>query len=62
MEVLVRNDSVELTLRLFLSISVVMNLVPMLLRQFRRLAQGHCSCIPTHKRANFVATPMKKYI
>ena len=28
------------------SISVVMNMVPMLLRQFRRLAQGYCSGFP----------------
>ena len=38
----VRNCLVKMTLRLFQSISVVMNMVPMLLRQFRRLAQGHC--------------------
>ena len=38
----VRNCLVKTTLRLFQSISVAMNMVPMLLRQFRRLAQGHC--------------------
>ena len=36
---LVRNYLVKVTLRLFKPISVVMNMVPMLLRQFRRLLQ-----------------------
>ena len=38
----VRNYLVKITLRLLYSISVVMTMVPMLLRQFRILAQGHC--------------------
>ena len=38
----VRNCLVKITLRLSYSISLVMTIVPMLLRQFRRLAQGHC--------------------
>ena len=38
----VMNCLVKMTLRLFWPISVVMNMVPMFLRQFRRLAQGHC--------------------
>ena len=57
----VRNCLVKLTLRPFQPISVVMAMVPMLLRQFRRLAQGHWSCTPTHS-ANFIATPMKKHL
>ena len=39
----VKNCLVKMTLRLLQSIFVVMNVVPMLLRQFRRLAHGHCS-------------------
>ena len=55
-------------LRLFKSISVVLDMVPMLLRQFRRLAHGHCwsYCLcqltKTVMVANFNATPMKKHI
>ena len=37
----VGNCLVKMTLRLFQSISVVMTMVQMFLRQFRRLAQGH---------------------
>ena len=36
-----RNCWVKMTLRLFYSISIVMNMIPML-RQFKRLAQRHC--------------------
>ena len=43
-----RNCSVRMTLRLFQSISVFINMVPMLLKQFRRLAQGHCWVMPTY--------------
>ena len=39
----VRNLLSEMTLRVFQSISVVMTMVPMLLRQFRRFSQGHWS-------------------
>ena len=46
MVVFLKNCLVKITLRLFQSISVVMNMVPMLLRQFRRLAQGYCSGFP----------------
>ena len=38
-----------------------MNMVPMLLRQLRRLVQGHCWSY-TNSTANFKATPMKKHI
>ena len=38
----VRNCLVKITLRLSYSISLIMTIAPMLLRQFRRLAQGHC--------------------
>ena len=31
-----------------LVISVIMTVVPMLLRHFRRLAQGHWACMSTH--------------
>ena len=38
-------------------------MVAMLLRKFRRLAQGHWNCMPTQtKTANFIATPIKKHI
>ena len=47
----VRNYLVEMTLRMFYSISVVMTLVPMLLSQFKRLAQGTWSCMPTHQNS-----------
>ena len=45
-------------------IVVFMNMVPMLLRQFRRLAQGHCwmELCQLTKTANFKVTPMKKHI
>ena len=39
----VNNCLVKITSRLFQAISVVMNMMPILLRQFRRLAQGYCS-------------------
>ena len=45
----VMNCLVKMTLRLFWPISVVMNMVPMFLRQFRRLAQGHCWSYPSQK-------------
>ena len=38
----VRNCLVKMALKLFQSISVVMTMVPMLLREFSRLAQGYC--------------------
>ena len=46
-----------------LAISVVTNMVPTLLRQFRRLAQGHTKVVrQLTKTPNFIATPMTKYI
>ena len=44
----VRNRLVKIILRLFQPISVVTAIVSTLLRQFKRLAQGHWSCTPTH--------------
>ena len=36
--------------------------IPMLLRQFRRLAQGHWTLRQLTKTANFIAITMKKHI
>ena len=60
----VTNCLVKMTLRLFQSVSVVMNMLPMLLRQFRRLSQGQCCRYANSLKelANFIAKPMKKRI
>ena len=54
----VRNCLVKLTLRPFQPISVVMAMVSMLLRQFRKLAQGHRTGVVCQltKIANFSYT------
>ena len=44
----VRNCLVKMTLRLFQPISVIMNMVPTILGQFKRLAQGGWSSTSTH--------------
>ena len=52
----------KMTLRQFWSLSVVMNMVPMFLRQFRSENQHKdtAELCQLTKTANFIATPMKK--
>ena len=54
---------VKIILRLFQSISVVINMVPMLLRQFKRLSQGvMVQLYQLTKTAYFIAPPIKRHI
>ena len=54
---------VKIILRLFQSISVVINMVPMLLRQFKRLSQGvMVELYQLTKTAYFIAPPIKRHI